>query len=130
MIVVNYFHSKWASARGINRDIGQKTKTELDANLRLFYTDNTATNYEKLGGMYQRAHQNDGFIALRLDCSRLNPAHNAFFSFRSDSGRGQKNQCSSKSLKAVEKAQQSEQSLSSLYQSLHQGNSCNTLVGC
>ena len=28
MIVVNFFHSKWASARGINGDIGLKTKTE------------------------------------------------------------------------------------------------------
>ena len=27
-----------ASSRGINGDIGLKTKTELDANLRLFYT--------------------------------------------------------------------------------------------
>ena len=39
MIVVNFFHSKWASARGINGDIGLKTKTELDANLRLFYAE-------------------------------------------------------------------------------------------
>ena len=39
MIVVNFFYSEWASAREINRDIGQKTKTELDANLRLFYAE-------------------------------------------------------------------------------------------
>ena len=39
MIVVNFFHSKWASARGINGDIGLKTKTELDPNLRLFYAE-------------------------------------------------------------------------------------------
>ena len=45
MIVVNFFHSEWASARGINGDIAHKAKTELDANLRLFYTDDTATNY-------------------------------------------------------------------------------------
>ena len=59
MRVVNFFHSEWASARGINGDIAQKTKTELDANLRLFYTYDTATNYEKLRTMYQTAHQND-----------------------------------------------------------------------
>ena len=28
----------------------------------------------KLGGIYQTAHQNDGFHALRLCCSKLNPA--------------------------------------------------------
>ena len=33
---MNFFHSKWASARGINGDIGLKTKTELDANLMVF----------------------------------------------------------------------------------------------
>ena len=81
MIVVNFFHSEWASAREINEDIAHKTKTELDANLRLFYTDDTATSYEKLGTMYQTAHQNDGFNALRLYCSKLNPACNAFFQF-------------------------------------------------
>ena len=59
MIVVSFFHSEWASARGINGDIAHKTKTESDANLRLFYTDDTATNYEKLVTMYQTAHQND-----------------------------------------------------------------------
>ena len=26
MIVVNFFHSEWASARGINGDIAHKTK--------------------------------------------------------------------------------------------------------
>ena len=39
MIVVNFFYSKWASARGINGSIRPKAKTELDANLRLFYTE-------------------------------------------------------------------------------------------
>jgi len=39
MIVVNFFHSEWALARRINGDIGHKTKTELDANLRLVYTE-------------------------------------------------------------------------------------------
>jgi len=39
MIVVNFFHSEWASARGINGDAGHKTKTELDASLRLFYAE-------------------------------------------------------------------------------------------
>ena len=29
MIVVNFFRSEWASARGINGDIAHKTKTEL-----------------------------------------------------------------------------------------------------
>ena len=65
MIVVNFIHSEWASARGINGDIAHKTKTELDANLRLFYTDDTATNYGKLRTMYQAAHQKDVFNALR-----------------------------------------------------------------
>ena len=51
MIVVNFFHSEWASARGINGDIGQKTKAELDANLRLFYAE--ARN--KDGGNYSRS---------------------------------------------------------------------------
>lgn len=50
MIVVNFFHSEWASARGINGDIRQKTKAELDANLRLFYAE--ARN--KDGGNYSR----------------------------------------------------------------------------
>ena len=31
--------------------------------------------------MYQTAYQNDGFNALRLYCSKLNPACNAFFQF-------------------------------------------------
>ena len=31
--------------------------------------------------MYQIAHQNDGFNALRLYCSKLNPACNTFFKF-------------------------------------------------
>ena len=39
IIVVNFFHSNWASARGINCDIGLKTKTELAANLRVFYAE-------------------------------------------------------------------------------------------
>ena len=51
MIVVNFFYSEWASARGINGDIGQKTKAELDANLRLFYAE--ARN--KDGGNYSRS---------------------------------------------------------------------------
>ena len=42
--------------------------------------DDNATNYEKLGRMYQTAHQNDGFNALRLYCSKLNPACNAAIS--------------------------------------------------
>ena len=81
MILVKVFHSEWASARGINGDITDKTKTELDANLKFFYTDDTATNYEKLETMYQTAHQNDGFNALRLYCNKLNPACHAFFQF-------------------------------------------------
>ena len=51
MIVVNFFHSEWASVRGINGDIGQKTKAELDANLRCFYAE--ARN--KDGGNYSRS---------------------------------------------------------------------------
>ena len=39
MIVVNFFHLESASARGFNGDISHKTKTELDANLRLFYDE-------------------------------------------------------------------------------------------
>ena len=34
---------------------------------------------EKRGRMYQTDHQNDGFNALRLYCSKLNPERNAFF---------------------------------------------------
>ena len=49
------------------------------ANLRLLCTDDPATNYEKLGTMYQTAHQIDGFNALRLYYSKLNPACNASF---------------------------------------------------
>ena len=33
------FHSESASARRCNGDIAHKTKTELDANLRLFYDE-------------------------------------------------------------------------------------------
>ena len=47
MIVVNFFHSKWASARGINGDIGLKTKTELDANLRVFLRWGTKQRWRK-----------------------------------------------------------------------------------
>ena len=43
--------------------------------------DDTATNYEKLGGMHKTAHQNDGFNVLGLYCSKLNPACNAFVQF-------------------------------------------------
>ena len=39
MKVVNVFQPKWVSARGINGDIRHKTKTELDANLKLFYAE-------------------------------------------------------------------------------------------
>ena len=39
MIVVNCFLLASASARGFNGDISHKTKTELDANLRLFYDE-------------------------------------------------------------------------------------------
>ena len=47
MIVVNVFDSKLSSARGINGDIGLKTKTELDANLRVFFTLRHETKMEK-----------------------------------------------------------------------------------
>ena len=43
--------------------------------------DDTATNYEKLGRMYQTEHRNDGFNALHLYCSKLNPNCSAFFQF-------------------------------------------------
>jgi len=43
--ILNFFHPEWASARGINGDIGHKTKTELDANWRLFYAE--ARNKDK-----------------------------------------------------------------------------------
>ena len=40
MIVVNFFHSESASTRGCNGDIARKKKkTELDANLSLFYDE-------------------------------------------------------------------------------------------
>ena len=47
MIVVNFFHSKWASARGINGDIGLKTKTELDAKFEGIITLRHETKMEK-----------------------------------------------------------------------------------
>ena len=31
-------------------------------------------DHDQLGRMYQTAHHNDGFNALRLCCSKLNPA--------------------------------------------------------
>lgn len=45
--------------------------------------DDTATNYEKLGRIYQYQadHRNGGYNALRLYCSKLNPDCNAFFQF-------------------------------------------------
>lgn len=43
--------------------------------------DGTATNYEKLGRIYQADHRNGGSNALRLYCSKLNPDCNAFFQF-------------------------------------------------
>lgn len=43
--------------------------------------DDTTTNYEKRGRMYHTDHQNDGFNALQLYCSKLNPKQNAFFQF-------------------------------------------------
>ena len=49
--IVNFFHSEWASARGITGDIAVKSKAELDANLRLFYAE--ARN--KDGGNYSRS---------------------------------------------------------------------------
>lgn len=51
MIVVNFSRLEWASTRRINGNIGQKTKAELDANLRLFYAE--ARN--KDGGNYSRS---------------------------------------------------------------------------
>ena len=57
--------------------------------------DDTATNYEKLGRMYQTDHQNDGFNALQLYCNDLTVTATLFSSPRSDSERGQ-NQCGSK----------------------------------
>jgi len=44
-------------------------------------TYDTATNSEKLGRMCQTVHQNEGFNALQINCSNLNPACNAFFQF-------------------------------------------------
>ena len=35
--------------------------------------DDTATNYEKIGRMYETDHQNDGFNALQLYCSLICP---------------------------------------------------------
>ena len=46
-----FLHSEWASARGIDENIGGKTKEELNNNLRLFYAE--ARN--KDGGNYSRS---------------------------------------------------------------------------
>jgi len=46
-----FLHSEWASARGIDENIGGKTKEELNNNLRLFYAE--ARN--KDGGIYSRS---------------------------------------------------------------------------
>jgi len=43
--------------------------------------DDTTTNYEKFGRIYQVDLWNDGYNALRLYCSKLNPHCNAFFQF-------------------------------------------------
>ncbi|XP_078374382.1 uncharacterized protein LOC144657915 [Oculina patagonica] len=43
--------------------------------------DDTATNYKKLGRMYQTEHRNDGFNALQLYCRKLNPNCSALFQF-------------------------------------------------
>ena len=51
MIFVNFFHSKWASARRINGAIGVKAKTELDANSRLFYPEMEKTTVEAQNGL-------------------------------------------------------------------------------
>ena len=42
----------------------------------------------KLGRLYQTDHQNDGFNALQLYCSKLNPYCNAFFQFPKRSWKG------------------------------------------
>ena len=46
-----FLHSEWASARGIDQNIGGKTKEELNNNLRLFY----AETRNKEGGNYSRS---------------------------------------------------------------------------
>ena len=46
-----FLNSEWASARGIDENIGGKTKEELNKNLRLFYAE--ARN--KDGGNYSRS---------------------------------------------------------------------------
>jgi len=56
-------------------------KIEEASKTRRGKIDDTTTNYEKFGRMYQTAHQNDGFNALRPYCSKLNPACSAFFQF-------------------------------------------------
>ena len=46
-----FLHSEWALARGIDKNIGGKTKEELNKNLRLFY----AGAKNKDGGNYSRS---------------------------------------------------------------------------
>ena len=41
----------------------------------------TCTKYENFERIYQTGHPNDGFNALRLYCSKLNPACDAFFQY-------------------------------------------------
>ena len=49
---------------------------------------NTCSEYENFGRIHQTDHPNDGFNALRLYCSKLNPACDAFFQYPKRSWKG------------------------------------------
>ena len=94
-----FYSSRMKTANGTQQEttIYETMAHDEATKIRWGGIDDTATNYEKFGRMYQKAQQNVRFNALRLYCSKLNQACNAFFSsFLSDSGRGQKNHCGSK----------------------------------
>ena len=97
MIVVNFFHSKWASARGINGEIGLKTKTDLDANLRLFYAE--ARN--KDGENYSRST----LLGFRHDLDRYlnNPPYKKGIPIATDPAFRQSNQMLDAKLKDMKK---------------------------
>ena len=97
MIVVNFFHSEWASARGINGDIGQKTKAQLDANLKFIYAE--ARN--KNEGNYSRST----LLGFRNDLERYlnNPPYKKGIHIAIDPAFQQSNQMLDAKLKDMKK---------------------------
>ena len=88
---------KMASARGINGDIGLKTKTELDANLRLFYAEARS----KDGENYSRST----LLGFRSGLDRYlnNPPYKKGIHIATDPGFQQSNQMLETKLKDMKK---------------------------